>query len=306
MAIPTSRGNAITTVTIDEKICNGCGLCVTACPDKNIIVKGKKAIFELNPYFGCIGCGHCMAICPRGAIAIHGRAIDANDIFPLSGSTRPATYPQLLSLMQKRRSIRLFKDIPVSKDDINKIIEAAKTAPMGIPPSEVDVMVWDSKESVLKFTKDFCNLLEHMKWIVSGWFLYMMKIFLSKTDYLFFKDFVKPLVNTYIDNMKNGINHVTYDAPAMIYFYGSPYSDYADPIIAATYAMLAAESLGLGTCMIGGIHPFLQSGRKAKAFRKKYGIHYKSKTGLFVICGYPKLSFKKGIQRTFASVNKAQ
>ncbi len=60
--------------------------------------------------------------------------------------------------------------------------------------------------------------------------------------------------------MKHGINYVTYDAPATIYFYGSPYCDYADPIIAATYAMLAAESLGLGTCMIGGIHPFLQNG----------------------------------------------
>jgi len=306
MAIPTSRGDATTTISINEKKCNGCGLCVTACPDKNIIIKGKKAAFELNPYFGCIGCGHCMAICPKGAIAIHGRAIDAKDVFPLSGITNAATYNQLLSLMQKRRSIRLFKDIPVSKDIINKIIEAAQTAPMGIPPSEVNVIVWESKESVLTFTKDFCSLLEQMKWMVSGWFLFILKIFLSKTDYLFFKDFVKPLVNTYVDNMKQGINHVTYDAPAMIYFYGSPYCDYADPIIAATYAMLAAESLGLGTCMIGGIHPFIQNGSKAKAFREKYRITYKSKTGLFVILGYPKLTFKKGIKRSFASVKKSR
>ncbi|HOM87249.1 MAG TPA: nitroreductase family protein [Spirochaetota bacterium] len=302
MAIPTSRGNAITTAGIDEKSCTGCELCVTACPEKNIFIKDKKAAFQLNPYFGCIGCGHCMAICPKGAIAIHGRDIDASNVFPLSYTTNAATYAQLLSLMQKRRSTRLFKDTPVSKDSINKIIKAAQTAPMGIPPSEVNIIVWESKESVLTFTKDFCSLLEQMNWMVSDWFLFIMKIFLSKTNYLFFKDFVKPLVNIYVDNMKHGINYVTYDAPATIYFYGSPYCDYADPIIAATYAMLAAESLGLGTCMIGGIHPFLQNGSKAKAFREKYGITYKSKTGLFVIFGYPKIKFKKGIKRSFASV----
>lgn len=306
MPIPTSRGDAETCVSIDANKCNGCGLCVTACPDKNIIITNKKAAFVLNPYFGCIGCGHCMAICPRGAISVSGRAIAPEDIFPLKGITKVADYPQLLSLMQKRRSIRLFKNTPVSKDIINKIVEAAQTAPMGIPPSEVNIIIWDNRDAVLKFTKDFCALLENMQWMVSDLFLRIMKIFLTKTDYLFFKEFVKPLVNTYVDNMKNGINHVTYDAPAMIYFYGSPYCDYADPIIAATYAMLAAESLGLGTCMIGGIHPFLQQGSRAKAFREKYGIKYKSKSGLFVIFGYPKLAFKKGIKRSFASVQRAE
>lgn len=57
-----------------------------------------------------------------------------------------------------------------------------------------------------------------------------------------------------------------------MYFYGSPYTDPADPIVAATYSMIAAETLGLGTCMLGGVHPFIQKGRKAKEFRKKQGI----------------------------------
>ncbi len=306
MPIPTSRGNAETNVFIDVNKCNGCGLCVTACPDKNIIIRDKKAAFVVNPYFGCIGCGHCMAICHKGAIAVHGRAIVPEDIFPLTGIGTSATYAQLLSLMQKRRSIRLFKNTPVSKDIIKKIMEAAQTAPMGIPPSEVNVIIWDNRDAVLQFTKDFCALLRKMQWMASDSFLRIMRIFISKTDYLIFKNFVQPLIHSYVDSMNKGINYVTYDAPAMMYFYGSPYCDYADPIIAATYAMLAAESLGLGTCMIGGIHPFLQHGSTAKAFREKYGIKYKTKSGLFVIFGYPKLAFKKGITRSFASVQGAQ
>jgi len=100
------------------------------------------------------------------------------------------------------------------------------------------------------------------------------------------------VLQVYIDNMKKGVNLVNYDAPLAIYFYGSPYVDPADPIIAATYAMIAAEALGLGTCMLGAIHPMIQSGKKAKTFREKQGIKYPSREGIFVIFG------------TFASVTR--
>ena len=89
-----------------------------------------------------------------------------------------------------------------------------------------------------------------------------------------------------------------------MYFYGSPYTDPADPIVAATYAMLAGESLGLGNCMLGGIHPLIQNGKKAKKLREKYGIKYPSREGLFVIFGYPAVKYKKGIVRSFAEVNQ--
>jgi nitroreductase len=102
--------------------------------------------------------------------------------------------------------------------------------------------------------------------------------------------------------MKAGDNYVTYDAPVAMYFYGSPYCDPADPIIAATYAMIAAESLGLGTCMLGGVHPFIQKGKAARKFREKYGIKYTSREGLIVIMGYPRVKYNKGIRRTFANV----
>jgi len=130
-----------------------------------------------------------------------------------------------------------------------------------------------------------------------------MKPIWGKSNDALFRNFVKPLFKTYIDNMEKGINLVTYDAPLVMYFYGSPYSDPADPIVAATTAMYAGEALGLGTCLLGGIHPLIQNGRNAKKLRDKYGIKFKSKEGLFVIFGYPKVNYKNGINRTFASIN---
>jgi ferredoxin len=303
MAIPTSRAKEAAEITINEAECNGCGLCVDICGDFSLKMENGVACKSETAIFGCIGCGHCMAVCPTGAIEIHGREISPADMFDLPTKESAADYEQLLSLYQRRRSVRKFKDRAVEPEIIEKILTAARTAPMGLPPSDVHVMVLDSKEKNRAFAKDFCDYIVGMKWFVSGWFLALMRPFWGKANDEMFKGFVRPLFKVYPDKMREDINVVNYDAPLAMYFYGSPYTDPADPIIAATYAMIAAESLGLGTCMLGAVHPLIQNGKKARKFREKYGIKYTSREGLIVAFGYPAVHFKKGIRRSFASDN---
>jgi len=302
MPIPTSRTNENGQITIDHELCNGCGLCVEVCKDFSLKIENEKVVVSETPFFGCFACGQCMAICPKDAIKVEGRHLSIDDLFPLPDKKDVATYDKVLKLLQRRRSIRDFKDKPVEKELIEKVIEAATTAPMGLPPSDVNILVMDSKKSVRQFAKDFCDSLESMKWFVSNWFLTLMRPFWGKSTNDMFRGFIKPLVEGYTGAMKEGKNFVTYDAPAALYFYGSPFSDPADPIVVATYAMVAAESLRLGTCMIGGVHPFIQKGSAAKKFREKQNIRYKSKEGLIVLLGYPKFKFRKGIKRSFANV----
>ena len=302
MAIPTSRTKVKAEIRINEELCTGCGLCVSVCKDFGIEIANGKVRETGHPIFGCIGCGHCMAICPSGAIEILGRTLSPDDLFDLPAMGKTATYEQLQFLLQRRRSIREFKETHVGDELIKKILDAARTAPMGLPPSDVNVLVLNSRVKVRAFAEDFCSYLEDMKWIVSNWFLFLMRPVWGKANDEMFRKFIKPLIHIYTDNFRNGINFVNYDAPLLMYFYGSPYTDPADPIVTATYSMIAAESLGLGTCMIGGVHPFIQKGRKAKEFRKKQGIKFTSREGLFVIFGYPAVEYKKGIHRTFASV----
>jgi ferredoxin len=303
MSIPTSRTEEAAVVTIDHSKCKGCGKCVNVCKDFEFtIVDGKAALLD-QPLLGCIACGHCMAICPEGAIRVNGRCLSPEDLFPLDESNAKPNYQSLMHLLQVRRSIREFKDIPVPREIIELIIEAAKTAPMGLPPSDVNLMVLHGKEKVRQFSSDFCILLDKNRWFVSWWFMALMTPFYDSKTIRLFKKFMRPVFDIYIGSMKKGEDLVTYDAPVAIYFYGSPYCDPADPIIAATYAMTAAESLGLGSCMLGAIHPFLQSGFGVKAFRDKYNIRFKSKEGLVLIVGYPKVKYSRGIRRTFANVD---
>lgn len=301
MAIPTSRTKEKATIKIYTDKCTGCGECVQVCKDFSLYLENKKVKISSTPAFGCIGCGHCMAICPTGAIEINGRELSKDDLFDLPPITDAANYGQLFNLYRRRRSVREFLDKEVDPEIVEKILDAARTSPMGLPPSDVNVLILDSLEKNRKFAADFCEYLEGMQWLVSPWFLSIMRPFWGKANHEMFRDFVKPLFDIYIHSNRQGNNHVTYNAPLAVYFYGSPYTDPADPIIAATTAMYAAESLGLGTCMIGGIHPLIQNGKKAKRFRETHGIKYASREGLLVLFGYPAVKYRKGIQRTFAS-----
>jgi len=303
MSIPTSRTEEAAMVAIDHSKCTGCGKCVTACSDLEFKIVNGKATLIADPVFGCIACGHCMAICPEGAITVRGRCMVPEDIFQFPEGPVKADYSSLMQLLMQRRSMRKFRDQPIPRDIIDRIIDAARTAPMGIPPSDVSLVVLEGKEKVRQFSVDFCNLLNRNRWFVSGWFMALMRPFYDGKTIHFFKKFMRPLFETYISSMNKGVDHVTYDAPAAIYFYGSPYCDPADPLIAATYAMLAAESLGLGTCMLGAIHPFVQFGRGADQFRNKYSIRCKSREGLVVIFGYPRMEYSRGILRSFANVD---
>lgn len=300
MAIPTSRTKEVARIIIDDEKCNGCGLCVDVCKDFSLTIKDGKVTVSGQSKFGCIACGHCAAVCNRDAIHIEGRLLALDDIIPLPLKVGNPTYEQVMNLFTRRRSIREFKDEPVDPELIQKVLVAARTAPMGLPPSDVHVVVLATKDRVRSFSEDYCNFLEKLKWMVSGWFLTLMRPFWGRANHELFRDFLRPLIYAYTDEMKKGVDIVTYHAPAALYFYATPYADPADPLIAATYAMTAAEALGLGTCMLGGIHPMIQNGKAARKFREKWGIKYKSREGIILILGYPRIKFHSAIRRSFA------
>jgi len=304
MSIPTSRDKEPANIFIDTAKCTGCGLCVDVCKDFGLEIINHKVEKSDKAVFGCIACGHCMMVCPTGVIAIEGRTLSPMQLFDLPDKKIVPNYESLLAMLQRRRSIREFKDVPVEKEKIDKILDAAQTAPMGLPPSDVHVLVLENKKQVRSFAEDFSGYLKGIRWLSSNWFLTLMRPFMGKANYEMMHNFVKPVFDIYVDDMDKGNNWINYDAPVAMYFYGSPYSDPADPIIAATYAMLAGEALGLGTCMLGAMHPFIQQGKKARLFRERWGIKYASREGLVVIFGYSKVHYHQGVKRTFADIHR--
>lgn len=64
-------------ISINESLCNGCGLCISACHEGALqLVEGKARLIS-DSY--CDGLGDCLPECPTGAIEIIEREADAYD-----------------------------------------------------------------------------------------------------------------------------------------------------------------------------------------------------------------------------------
>lgn len=285
---------------VDEQKCVKCKACIEICP---MYLKADEKGFpcartsaDKENVFGCIQCGNCMMICPNDAIEIVGEDIDKSHLRELNPNL--PDYNAINSLFLKRRSCRKFTNQDVLKEDIEKIINSAATAAVSIPPSEVKVLVIQGREKVQKLAdeilKGFEGFLKKTPFLLP-----FMKLFGDKTQYKMFKEFILPLGKLMVESHKNGVDNLFYNAPAVMYFYGTELTDKEDILIATTQATIAAEALGLGTCIIGSVGAVFESNKK---LREKYGILKTDKVGTAFILGYPEIKFKKAFQRNFKEV----
>ncbi|MFA5287777.1 MAG: 4Fe-4S binding protein [Bacteroidales bacterium] len=128
-----------TIVKIDEKRCNGCGICVTGCHEGALQIVDGKAVILREDY--CDGLGACIPECPQGAISLEEREAEPfdekavlertlqplsehesnppgkNELQPLQVlATRPVQFPVQLHLINPHNNIFKGADVLLAAD----------------------------------------------------------------------------------------------------------------------------------------------------------------------------------------------
>ena len=250
--------------------------------------------------FGCMACGHCMMVCPTDSVRVSGRGISPSDLVSLAPMEERADGKALAALMQARRSVRRFKKDEPAPDLLQRIVALATSAPMGIPPWDVGCVVVRGRERVQALAGDIVTGYAGFLKIFKPWLLALMRAFMKRSAYEQMSGFIVPLAKAYVEGRRQGRDLLFYDAPAVLLFHHSPYVEASEAMIACTYAMLAAESLGLGTTMIGAAAPIILRKRQ---LCQRLGIPNGNKPAIALIIGYPAVRFRRGVIRRFASVS---
>ena len=294
------RAQGVAEVVIDESRCIGCGLCVKVCRGVPLYMEERHVRVDQSRLYGCIGCGACVSVCPESAIQVSGRDLFPEDILPLPAVEERADFTSLSNLMLARRSTRDFLKREVEPEKIEQILAAASMSPMGIPPSEIGVKIFPGFDSVHELSGDLVNSARSSRWMYSPWMAALLRPFIGKETAQMMGIFVGPAIDVYMEKWQQGVDWFFYGAPLAFLFYAGPYSDPADAHVAATFAMLAAEALGLGTCMLGLPIYFIKYDKK---LREKYGLPANIQNGVGLIAGYPEVQNHRALRRRLGTVS---
>lgn len=284
---------------VDSNLCKGDGICVKVCP-KNVFEMVDNVAMAIEARKAeCISCGQCIAVCPSDAIQNSNLPAELFEKL----EKRSSDYRELYALMNARRSVRRFKDRPVDRELIEKIVQAASTAPMGEPPHTTEILIIDDPKELDQLREDMVKDYKELVWAGKNPIIrHLVRWQVGAELFNTIKGHVLPIAeraNEAFD--KDGMDQYLYHAPVLMLFHGNrwgiSYEENAHLI--CTYSMLAAQALGLGTTIIGMIPPIVD---RSKDLRNRYGIPKDNKVITSLILGHPKFKYRKSIKREFPSV----
>lgn len=231
-------------IAIDMEKCTECNRCYEICFD-NIIKEGPSVDQESNML--CASCGQCVAICPEDAIMLVG--FEDVEIKPLP-SEKPVDGEKMMSLLRGRRSVRKYKDQPVSREDLDKIIHAASMAPSAHNWRSIKAYVYTDDKVIKKISDSVKRMyqLANIALPIPG-----VNIAFSMMGHNLheFRTIQHSSKNVIVSRSRG--DRLFFGAKTMIAFTASRNDSFGagDAWVAAQNAATYAETINVGTCYQG-------------------------------------------------------
>ncbi|MBI4676659.1 MAG: nitroreductase family protein [Elusimicrobia bacterium] len=228
----------------------------------------------------CTACGRCVEVC--------------NINFSEGPDGKP-TYEHFMALLRSRRSRREFTEQAVSREHIDALLAAAAQAPNGLNRRNVGYTVITDRKvlselslAVGRQTGKFAD------WLARPAFRALFKLLWGRA-YADLEPLV-PLLKPMAEETLKGNDMVLYKAPCAILLHTLKHDACGaeDAVYCGANILLAAETLGLGACVIGFLTGPINSGRGLRELARIPPGH---KVHTSIIAGHPRFAYSQGLLR---------
>lgn len=268
---------------VKRETCIACMQCIKDCPTNDIILhEGKAHVKNEN----CIKCGHCVAICPTYSVWTDD--YDMDEVKEYNKETFSIEPERLLNFIQFRRSVRRFKEKPVSEDLIEQIIQAGRFTQTGRNAQDVSYTVITGKKLDELRDATYETLKKHSEAILSA---PDAEISPLRTYAILWGRMYEAYKN---DSMK--IDKLFCHAPVAIMV--SAQSE-LDGGLAASNMELMVDALGLGTYFNGF---FQYAAQNSQELLSMLDIPEGKKLICCLMVGHPAVKYQRTVPRQTADV----
>ncbi len=269
-----------------EEKCSECMLCVRDCVMgvwRN--VGGKSRVVDIDL---CNRCSHCIAVCPCDAIIHDG--LKKEEITPVNRKNlNPDVYRDIIT---SRRSIRQFKNEPVPREIIEKILDVSRYAPTASNSQDIGYIIMTDKHLIEKTAGGIFGLASRLfnktKNRIGRLLLDLTG--LSQNRYLRVMSYVQE------QSAQTGRDFILHNAPVLILIHAPKNKPFTcdDCNIAAATIINYAHTLGLGTCFLGLLTLVLRWRGK---IRRELHVPRGRRVYAALAMGYPAYRFTNTVSR---------
>jgi nitroreductase/NAD-dependent dihydropyrimidine dehydrogenase PreA subunit len=280
---------------IDAQTCIACGACIEICPDRVLGADGSgKAEFVGE---GCMMCGHCYAVCPVEAVRIDSLENDLELVSVKQTSPgnplAPVTLMGLVDVMRSRRSCRKFKPEQLDFSVLKDLVTIGRTAPSGTNSQGWQFFVLPERQDVMKLgeaTAEFYRDLN--KKAANPWYRLLARMFAGNALGRYYDQYYPTIEKGLREWDEHGSDLLFHGAPAAIVVAADTSSSCPseDALLATQNILLAAHTMGLGTCLIGFVVEAVQRDKRIASLLR---LGKNEQVYSAIACGYPAVTFKR-------------
>src|SRR5208337_1991474 len=243
-------------IEIDRDLCNGCGLCVTVCPTGTIsLIEGKAAVSGEES----ISCGHCEAVCPQEAIRVMAINEEMSRYKTFTSEKQwlpPGKYSTsvLVHLMASRRSCRCFTNQPVDRAMLEDLVKIGITAPSGTNSQSWTFTILPTRKAVISFAEYISSYFGRLNTTAEKTMLRLFLKLIGKGELdAYYRGYYRKVKEALKEWHGSGKDRLFHGSTAAILVGSKPGASCPseDALLATQNILLAAHTMGLGSCLIG-------------------------------------------------------